>query len=182
MTEEVRRDLGNRLGNYIETDKRTWLSEQAKFMRIRADIPIEKPLRRGGHVVNPKGEKFWVTFKYERLPNFCFRCGVLGHDEKHCPNTSIDNSDSPRQYRDWLRANGNSKWGVDKSKSSNSKDLEEKRGEESDDRTTPMTTASMDLMTDQTEFPEAPKGLSKSKNTVSDGGGMSDKQFMENRV
>lgn len=176
MTEEVGRDLRNRLGNYIETDKHTWLSEQAKFMRIRADLPIEKPLRRGGHVVNPEGKKFWVTFKYERLPNFCFRCGVLGHDEKHCPNTSTDNSDSPRQYGDWLRANGNSKWGVDKPKASNSRDLEEKRGEESDDRSTPATTTSMDPMTGRTEFPEAPKGLSNSKNTVSDRGGMSDKQ------
>ena len=70
MTEEVRKDPGNRLGNYIKTDKRSWLSEHAKFMRVHADLPIEKPLRRGCHVVNPDGEKYWVTFKYERLPNF----------------------------------------------------------------------------------------------------------------
>ena len=34
MSEEVGRDLGNRLGNYIETDKQFWLSKQAKFMRV----------------------------------------------------------------------------------------------------------------------------------------------------
>ena len=56
MTEEVRKDPGNRLGNYIKTDKRSWLSEHAKFMRVHADLPIEKPLRRGCHVVNPDGE------------------------------------------------------------------------------------------------------------------------------
>lgn len=53
-------------------------------MKIRVDLPIDKPLRKGGNVVNPEGDKYWVTFKYERLPNFCFLCGVLGHDEKHC--------------------------------------------------------------------------------------------------
>lgn len=72
MFEEVGRDLGNRLGKYIESDKRSWLLEQAKFMRIRVDLPINKPLRRGGNIVNSDGEKYWVTFKYERLPSFCY--------------------------------------------------------------------------------------------------------------
>ena len=84
MTEEVGKDLGSKLGIYIDLDRRSWLSEQAKFMRIRVDIPIDKPLRRGANVVNSNGDKFWVIFKYERLPNFCFLCGILGHDEKHC--------------------------------------------------------------------------------------------------
>ena len=88
MSEEVGRDLGNRLGNYIETDKQSWLSKQAKFMRVWVDLPITKLLRRGGNIVNSNGEKFWVSFKYERLPTFCFRCGILGHDERQCPGNS----------------------------------------------------------------------------------------------
>ena len=44
MSEEMGRDLGNRLGKYIETDKWSWLSEQAKFMRIRVDLLIDRPL------------------------------------------------------------------------------------------------------------------------------------------
>lgn len=43
-TEEVGKDVGNNLDRYIETDKRSWLSEQAKFMRVRVDLPIDKPL------------------------------------------------------------------------------------------------------------------------------------------
>ena len=58
MFEEVGRDLGNRLGKYIETDKWSWLSEQAKFMRVRVDLPINRPLQRGGNIVNPDDEKF----------------------------------------------------------------------------------------------------------------------------
>lgn len=34
MTEDVGKDVGNNLGRYIETDKRSWLLEQAKFMRV----------------------------------------------------------------------------------------------------------------------------------------------------
>ena len=99
MTEEVGKDLGSKLGKYIESDKRPWLSEQAKFMQIRVDIPIDKPLQRGGNIVNLEGEKYWVTFKYERLPNFCFLCGVLGHDEKHCSGFQ-GKSEDHRQYGD----------------------------------------------------------------------------------
>ena len=101
MFEEVGRDLGNRLGKYIETDNWSWLSEQAKFMRICVDLPIDRQLRRGSNIVNPKGEKFWVTFKYERLPTFCFLCGVLGHDEKHCSGKS-STFEAYKQYGDWL--------------------------------------------------------------------------------
>nr|POE95177.1 uncharacterized protein CFP56_25294 [Quercus suber] len=62
MSKEVGRDLGSKIGEYIETDKRSWLSEQAKFMRIRVDLPINKPLRRGGNIINSDGEKYWVSF------------------------------------------------------------------------------------------------------------------------
>ena len=30
------------------------------------------------------GEKNWVSFKYEQLPNFCFWCGRLTHSDKNC--------------------------------------------------------------------------------------------------
>ena len=52
MSKEVGRELGSKLGRYIESDKRSWLLEQAKFIRIRVDLPIDKPLRRGGNIVN----------------------------------------------------------------------------------------------------------------------------------
>ncbi|XP_050290282.1 uncharacterized protein LOC126728517 [Quercus robur] len=58
MSEEVGRDLGNKLGKYIETDKRSWLSEQAKFMRVRVDLPIDRPLRRATTSLNQKVRSF----------------------------------------------------------------------------------------------------------------------------
>ena len=75
MSIEVGRELGNSLGKFIESDQRTGHSDQAKFMRIRADLQLDKPLRRGGKVESIDGEKFWVSFKYERLPVFCFHYG-----------------------------------------------------------------------------------------------------------
>lgn len=38
VSEETRKDIGCKIGNYIETDKRAWQSDQAKFMRIRVKL------------------------------------------------------------------------------------------------------------------------------------------------
>ena len=62
MSMEVGRELDNSLGNFIESDRRTGHSDQAKFMRVRVDLQPYKPLRRRGKVANVDGEKFWVSF------------------------------------------------------------------------------------------------------------------------
>lgn len=72
------------------------------------DLPIEKPLRRGGYITNSDGERVWDAFKYEHLPTFCFTCGKLGHDDKHCIMVS-EGRPLDCQYGKWLRAGGVSK-------------------------------------------------------------------------
>ncbi|XP_065633850.1 uncharacterized protein LOC136069351 [Quercus suber] len=88
MCEEVGKDIDGTIGNFLEVDKRSWQSDQAKYMRIRVEVQLNKPLRRGGYVTDAEGGKHWVTYKYERLPTLCFFCGKLGHDIKHCKETT----------------------------------------------------------------------------------------------
>uniref|UniRef100_A0A803P2Y2 Reverse transcriptase domain-containing protein n=1 Tax=Cannabis sativa TaxID=3483 RepID=A0A803P2Y2_CANSA len=35
-------------------------------------------------LTHENGSWFWVHFKYERVPTFCFICGVIGHSDKFC--------------------------------------------------------------------------------------------------
>ena len=84
ITEEAGKDIGCKLGRVIEVEKRSLQVDHAKFLRVRVDLPIEKPLRREGYITNTDGDRVWVTFRYERLPTFCYACGKLGHDGKHC--------------------------------------------------------------------------------------------------
>ena len=65
-------------------------------------------------------------------------CGFLGHDEKHCPNPPC-NPDSPKQYGEWLRANGNQKNNADRPKSSNSWGYEDEQSGHSSARSEPAT-------------------------------------------
>ena len=107
MTEKIGKEIASNLGIFMSVDTRSWMSEQAKFMRVKVNLPLEKPLRRCGKVASPEGESFCIQFRYERLPVFCFRCGVMGHDERHCMKSGQQNQ--ALQYGDWLRAQGGGK-------------------------------------------------------------------------
>ena len=118
MTENIGKDIGNKIGRVLEVDKRAMQADQAKFLRIIVEVQIDKPLRRGGgggNVKNDEGGRFWVDFRYERLRTFCYRCGILGHDEKHCQASSLEQL-SGRQYGEWLKASGVIKVGGEKEK------------------------------------------------------------------
>ena len=54
------------------------------FLRIRVDVDITKLLMRGKMIQVEGMEKGWVHFRYERLPIYCYRCGILGHQEREC--------------------------------------------------------------------------------------------------
>ena len=42
MTEEIGRDIGSKIGNYVETDKRSWQADQARFMKVRVELQVDK--------------------------------------------------------------------------------------------------------------------------------------------
>ena len=105
MIEDIGKDIGSKIGRVLKVDKRAMQADQAKFLRIRVVMQIDKPLRRGGYVKNDEGGRFWVDFRYERLPTFCYRCGILRHDEKHCQASSMEQL-SGKQYGEWLKAGG----------------------------------------------------------------------------
>ena len=77
-------EIGDRMGICVKIDERPWSSDQARFMRIRMELEIQKPLRRGGMVISPEGIRTWVYYWYERLPVFCYSCGVMGHEVRVC--------------------------------------------------------------------------------------------------
>ncbi|KFK33125.1 hypothetical protein AALP_AA6G334000 [Arabis alpina] len=59
-------------------------SSRVDFVRVQVNWNIEKPLRFQRNFVFG-GENVIVKFWYERLRNFCTKCGLLSHEAKECP-------------------------------------------------------------------------------------------------
>lgn len=59
-------------------------TEGGHFMRIRVSLDVTLPLCRSRIITVKNNKKIWVTFKYERLPNVCYWCGRLYHDDRYC--------------------------------------------------------------------------------------------------
>lgn len=56
-------------------------------MRVRVEIDVHEPLVRYVTVTSIKLQTTETyTVKYERLPFYCFSCGLLGHSSMLCPN------------------------------------------------------------------------------------------------
>ena len=81
---EARRDIGRGIGRVIKVDCKAIAADQAKFLRVRVDMPLDKPIRGRALVLGPEGDMVWVAFQYERLLELCFQCGLLGHKAKTC--------------------------------------------------------------------------------------------------
>lgn len=72
-------------------------------LRVRITIDIRKPLRRGVLLkVGSMADEKWIPITYEKLPDFCYGCGKLGHVVKEC-DVHVPVSDTPYQYGTWLR-------------------------------------------------------------------------------
>nr|POE62224.1 uncharacterized protein CFP56_71170 [Quercus suber] len=103
FSEDVAMDIGKGIGKVVEVDCKGVAADQAKFLRIRVEVSLDKPLRWGSKIKGPDGEVVWVVFKYERLISFSFRCGFLGHESKACEKPR-DRTEQENQYGEWMKA------------------------------------------------------------------------------
>ncbi|KAL0401628.1 UNVERIFIED_CONTAM: hypothetical protein Slati_4192700 [Sesamum latifolium] len=109
--------IGNSLGKFrdleMEDSGRAWGSS----MRIYVALNVTQPLIRALRVCTTMGDEVVVSFTYERLRNFCYLCGHLGHIDTYRDLHFEEGFQDPRQdmpYGVWLRAPPRS-WGTCKS-------------------------------------------------------------------
>ena len=105
-TREAGKAIGESLGKFIEVDVEDTGVQWGTCLRVRVEIDVTRKLIRGRKINMEKGETRWVHFKYERLPNFCYRCGLLEHDLKDCFEESGNDKEEGNgdlQYGAWLR-------------------------------------------------------------------------------
>lgn len=52
-------------------------------------LDVRRPIKRKKKIAKKDGSSFVVNCKYERLGEFCFKCGMVTHTYRFC-RTSVD--------------------------------------------------------------------------------------------
>ncbi|KAF7844952.1 TMV resistance protein N-like [Senna tora] len=77
--------LCQRVGSLVEYEVPVEDGKIARtFLRARVVVNLNEALLDGVWVPRPNNSRIWIQIKYERLQQFCFGCGVVGHDQKNC--------------------------------------------------------------------------------------------------
>ncbi|KAH7835689.1 hypothetical protein Vadar_028793 [Vaccinium darrowii] len=79
--------IGNRMGKLLALETTPdGLCLSRGFLRVRVEINIEQPLLKGFWLKrrNDSNRDRWISFKCEKLLNFCYACGRIGHNNRSC--------------------------------------------------------------------------------------------------
>lgn len=106
---QMAKKLGDSLGEFLEVecDKEEFCGGNS--MRIKVRLDITEPLCRGFMLKSEEiREGCWIAIRYERLPEFCFKCGRIGHVLKDCHDKQKEEmqEQSRLEFGMWLRFQG----------------------------------------------------------------------------
>ncbi|KAG8391719.1 hypothetical protein BUALT_Bualt01G0216400 [Buddleja alternifolia] len=89
MTEDMAFFIGNSLGQFRFVDLARNGVSRGSTLRIRVGLDVSKPLRRVSFF-RAGSNNFNISYTYERLPNFCYICGIMGHVFQFCKDPNKD--------------------------------------------------------------------------------------------
>ncbi|GAU30599.1 hypothetical protein TSUD_392900 [Trifolium subterraneum] len=85
--------MGESIGTLLGTVEKVEFYEypgKKVIIKIKVAINVKNPITSGIHVGNPIDGTCWIDFRYEKLPQVCFNCGLLGHVEGLCRNQPLE--------------------------------------------------------------------------------------------
>lgn len=87
MTRENGEIIGKRFARLLGIEAISdGLLLQRSFLRVRVEVNLTQPLPKGFWLrrKNPTSNDLWIAYKYERLSDFCYACGRIGHENNNC--------------------------------------------------------------------------------------------------
>ncbi|KAL5578306.1 hypothetical protein UlMin_020005 [Ulmus minor] len=85
MNRECDEVIGNSLGKLTEDAMGNSGECWGQYLRMRVSIDASKPLKHLIRLGLWEGSSLkTLLLQYERLPTFCFRCGIMGHQHREC--------------------------------------------------------------------------------------------------
>ncbi|XP_057723891.1 uncharacterized protein At4g02000-like [Arachis stenosperma] len=99
--------IAERLGKVKECKMFTAKPGRSSFLKATIRMDILKPIKSGVFMGNKINGRTWIKFCYERLPTFCYYCGLIGHNENNCAQADLKDPNQPdkKEFGPWIRAN-----------------------------------------------------------------------------
>jgi hypothetical protein len=106
MSEEMGVRIGSSVGKVEEVEVDEDGVGWGEYLRVRIILDLTKPISRG-RFLQIRDKAHWVSFKYEKIPRFCFKCGTVRHGRRGCVapgGKPMKGNEDGAQYGPWLRA------------------------------------------------------------------------------
>ncbi|XP_039118817.1 uncharacterized protein LOC120254910 [Dioscorea cayenensis subsp. rotundata] len=95
---ETLETIVSQFGTLLKVDDFTVSLSRSKYARVCVEIDLSKPLCRGFWVGDDMNKVF-VVVMYERLPTFCYTCGLIGHGSNSCSRSAASGAGMPVSTR-----------------------------------------------------------------------------------
>jgi hypothetical protein len=95
--------IGQLLGN-VEAAEFYEYPGKKMIIKVKIGMNVYQPIQTGILIGNHKDGTTWIDFRYENLPQVCFKCGILGHGENLCQNKP-QQMEGSAPLGPWIRSN-----------------------------------------------------------------------------
>jgi hypothetical protein len=105
MGREVGLQVGSTVGEVEDIDDLDDGVGWGEYLRVKIRIDLTKPLSRG-RIIKVQEKDIWVAFQYEKIPRFCFTCGIVVHCSKKCGEYGgrrVQRAEGTEDFGPWLR-------------------------------------------------------------------------------
>ncbi|RYR12987.1 hypothetical protein Ahy_B04g070226 [Arachis hypogaea] len=106
-TTRLGRRIGEMMGKVMDVEIFSMRSKEEKILKIQVLMDITKSLKRKLKISGSNSKVTDLHLKYERIGNFCYCCGSIGHEVRAC-NTHLEQiakgEAKEEEWGVWLRA------------------------------------------------------------------------------
>ena len=103
MDKEIIQEIGGRIGKVQEVETNDAGECMGSFVRVRIMVNVTRPLPKRLLLKLEDGGQISLRIAYEKLPDFCFCCGLIGHQYRECLDYKGQSKDD-LTYGAWMRA------------------------------------------------------------------------------